>query len=253
MTRTQSDKPPATAAATVAATSLSRAYRAKVQAKLDEDYDGRLHLVLLIMCSSVGVLAPLLFLDDPSTPLIATVVPASLLYANFVEYALHRWGGHEISWQNTAMKKFHKYHAIVHHSYFGGGDWRTEGDRDLYFILFPAWIYVLWVCCGAVPLVLLSWLSGPTSNVNGWLLAVSCGSFALVQYEVLHSFGHNALPAAMQRAFARCPPLVRIQRRHRIHHSKGKCNFCITWPLADMAFGTLDETVPASEDGVVAE
>ena len=42
--------------------------------------------MLLIMCSLVGVLAPLLFLDDPSRPLIFTVVPASLIYANFVEY-----------------------------------------------------------------------------------------------------------------------------------------------------------------------
>jgi hypothetical protein len=154
----------------------------------------------------------------------------------------------------------------VHHSYFHGPDWKATTNRDLFFILFPAWVYMGWLVVGALPLAGAYTLSsggssGSISDVssgnggggtagedwavrNGWLLMAATASFSLLQYEVFHSFSHSALPHPLQAAMESCSVLMRIQRRHRLHHTKGQCNFCITWPFADHLFGTVDDNPP---------
>jgi sterol desaturase/sphingolipid hydroxylase (fatty acid hydroxylase superfamily) len=51
------------------------------------------------------------------------------------------------------------------------------------------------------------------------------------------------LPAALS-ILDQFAAVQRMRRRHRLHHTKGGVNFCITWPLADILFGTLDESAP---------
>ena len=144
----------------------------------------------------------------------------------------------------------------------------------MYFVLFPAWIYVFWLCIGLAPLVPVAWCwwcqlgggaaaaaasatdSSSTSSLPSGggrlrLLAASC-SFSLLQYEVLHSFHHGALPEAAQRLLERMPALRAMRHRHRVHHCSGQRRstcYNITWPLGDWLFGTLGAPAPERGEG----
>ena len=59
----------------------------------------------------------------------------SICYANLVEYCVHRFLYHEL----TSLKKFRKYHAIVHHGFFSKEQWKIQTTDDIFFVLFPSW------------------------------------------------------------------------------------------------------------------
>ena len=59
----------------------------------------------------------------------------SMCYANLVEYCVHRFLYHEL----TSLKKFRKYHAIVHHGFFSKEQWKIQTTDDIFFVLFPSW------------------------------------------------------------------------------------------------------------------
>ena len=140
------------------------------------------------MCASTtGIILPIIWLENPSWMLILTVVPICLLYANIVEYAMHRFVAHEIQWASDPLKTFRKYHAIVHHSFFCDDEWKIDSPQDIFFVLFPGWIYILWAVMGMTPILITlffsfgseDWLSSDTIK-NTWLLASSVGSFTLL-------------------------------------------------------------------------
>ena len=85
--------------------SAARQYRQRVTPRLPSGYDGNRHLLALLIASAVGVVTPLLLLTpDASLALALALVPVGLAYANIAEYALHRWGGHEVRWHNAPLK-----------------------------------------------------------------------------------------------------------------------------------------------------
>merc|ERR1711957_67717 len=220
-------------------------YRQTVRPRLPKSYDGQKHLATLLCASTMGIIVPLIWLNNPSWMLVLTVVPICLLYANFVEYIMHRYVAHVIKWTSDPLKTFRKYHAIVHHSFFCDDEWTIDSTKDIFFVLFPGWIYILWAVMGMTPIFMLNFILGSTEGFassdtvrNAWLLASSTGSFVLLQYEFLHSFNHRALPGFIQTAMEAWPIFQRVQAHHRLHHLIGKCNFCITWPLSDIVFGT---------------
>ena len=174
-------------------------YRRTTRPKLPKSYDGQWHLATLMCASTMGIFVPLYWLKDPSWMLIFTVVPVCLVYANIVEYCMHRYVAHEIRWTSDPLKSFRKYHAIVHHSFFCGGEWKIDNTRDIFFVLFPGWIYILWAVMGMTPIIIMLFFTSGSINQglmssdtirNTWLLASSVGSFALLQYEFLHTFNH---------------------------------------------------------------
>ena len=253
-------------------------YRTRVRRKLPNNYKGSQHLLMLLITSALGMVLPLLSWASGSGSVrtMAMVVPAMLAYANLVEYFLHRFAGHE--WRakgNSVLRTFRFLHAIVHHSFFDCGAeahtpitpsqaplspratpspmMRIEVENDLFFVLFPMWVYGLWACLACLPLLLTAlwcWWHGtqeqPSAIASGDArtihLVVSCLSFSLLQYEVLHTFHHDGLPKGLQSALEALPAFRRMKLRHRIHHSGGKrgCCYNITWPLADWLFGTLE-------------
>lgn len=48
---------------------------------------------------------------------------------------MHRFLYHEL----TSLKKFRKYHAIVHHGFFSKEQWKIQTTDDIFFVLFPSW------------------------------------------------------------------------------------------------------------------
>lgn len=230
--------------------SAAREYRRRVRTRVSRSYDGHQHLFALLITSAVGVVAPLLFLRSGyhRSPLVPVVVALGLAYANIVEYVLHRWFAHAVRWTNPVLAAFKKYHSKVHHTFFAGEDWMVDdGVTDLYFVLFPSWIYLLWAAIGVAPL-----LCGATTFVfaetdpyglsltDCALLLSACGAFQLFQYELLHAYSHRALPRWLQGCMEATRLFDGVMWRHRRHHklNDGR-NYNITWPLADFAFGTL--------------
>jgi len=125
-------------------------------------------------------------------------------------------------------------------------------------VLFPSWIYLLWVALGLAPLLcvlLLARRGGALSAAGGdgaaagaaplqladcALLLSACGAFSLLQYELLHAFSHRALPPWLQGRMQATGWFAGVMARHRRHHKRNDgLNYNITWPIADVLFGTL--------------
>jgi hypothetical protein len=211
-------------------------YRQRVRRKLASTYSGSVHLAALLLCSSTGAVVPLLLVADWRTAFQSAVIV--MVYANFVEWGIHRYGGHVIQWKFPLLRAFHKYHAVVHHTFFQGQQHaNVESDRDLFFVLFPAWVYVGWLLVGFLPASLV--LSRTSWQRDAVLGALSASALALAQYEALHTFCHRGLPRRLQATLELSQTLVALQRRHHKHHARPGCNYNITWPLADWTLGTL--------------
>ena len=225
------------------------AYRARVQPKLPGDYSGGKHLGSLLLASSIGALLPLAFVTWEAKSALL-MFPTALVYGNFMEYAFHRFGGHAREPYTAPARAFRKYHSQVHHTFFSGALWTVGSPRDLYFVLFPAWVYLAWLVVSSVPVVLASTtgLLGGLLSRDACLLALSAGSVTLLQYEALHAFHHDGLPETLQRVLMEMPAFRGMQRRHRRHHARPGTNFSIMWPLADLVFGTLDDDGGAGGD-----
>ena len=248
-------------------------YRERVRPKVPSSYDGTWHLLSLLGASSVGTVLPLVCWvasEGATWKELVTVVPCGLLYANLVEYCIHRFGAHHGGARHSSsvssrtsrlpapLRAFRFYHAVVHHSFFHGAGEAMEAEQpsDLYFVLFPSWVYFGWLACGLVPLIAPSawcWWHLRPEHSEGYgplarvlLLAAACASFSLWQYEVLHTFHHGALPQPLQACLEHVPVLRLMRRRHRIHHGAGRGKGCfnITWPVGDMLFGTLTTIDP---------
>ena len=210
-------------------------YRDRVRQKVPPFYNGQHHIFILLVASLIGTIVPLAFwvADGGSISEFLLIVPFALTCCNIFEYLMHRFGGHSaLASLIPLLKLVRFYHSVVHHTFFGGGATSdAELPDDVFFILFPRWVYMVWLLSSALPL-----LVAPAS----WLLVVACASYSLLQYELFHTFHHGALPPRVQAWLESIPALRAMKRRHRLHHS-GACDTCfnITWPLADRFFGTF--------------
>ena len=194
-------------------------YRARIRLRLPKSYQGQMHLLLLLVASILGTALPLLSYSG-GWLLAAFVVPPTLLYANALEYCLHRYAGHEwVSSSIPPLRLFRKYHAVVHHAFFEGGasSMKIETNRDIYFVLFPSWVYAFWATGGIAPMAV-----GVGAGSNVLSLILSALSFSLFQYELLHTFHHQGLPSRIQAALEAVPVLRRMKRRHALHHGVGR-------------------------------
>ena len=234
-------------------------YRDRMRPKVPRGYSSQGHLLCLLGTTTLGTLLPLgCWLSNASNSWaqFAIFVPCALVYANLAEYFIHRFGGHHTALRSSRIKPlklFRFYHAVVHHTFFSDGDsFAAEEPEDLFFVLFPAWVYLGWLLCTAAPMAVLPlilWRGSDSSSGGGggeWRssgavqLLLASASFSLLQYELLHTFHHQALTPSLQRWLERVPALRTMQRRHLRHHSgTRKGNYNITWPWSDYCFGTL--------------
>ena len=194
-------------------------------------YRGELHygftvgFALLIGCWSISRL------DHPSW-MDLWVIPFIIIYANFVEYFVHRIPLHR---RIPGLGVLYERHGIQHHRYFTDRDISIISPLQMYYVLFPAVAIVFFIPLAAGPVsFLIGHLFGP--NV-GWLaLLASAGYFAW--YETFHLANH--LP--MSHSVHRVPGLSALCKYHRLHHHPAyskQYNFNVTFPLADWIFGTL--------------
>jgi sterol desaturase/sphingolipid hydroxylase (fatty acid hydroxylase superfamily) len=127
----------------------------------------------------------------------------------FLEYVIHRWGGHDRRFRKTPFGQEHTRHHI-----------------DDYFA--PTWKKLL-AALGvtAIASVVATSLVGAAAG-----LAYVAGLMTFYGvYEVLHRIEHT---------HAGIGPYGRWARRHHFHHHfvDGRANYGVTSPLWDMVFGT---------------
>ena len=158
-------------------------------------------------------------------------VPATFLFANFVEYRAHRGVMHH---RTPPFGLVFDRHTPAHHGFYTHEAMAAESPRDYYMVLFPPVLIVFFFGLFALPVgLLLAWLT--TANVARLFVATAVGYF--LTYEWLHFAYHQPPDGFIGRRW-----LVRkLRAHHTLHHDVArmqKWNFNITFPICDALFGT---------------
>ena len=193
-------------------------------------YSGWLHLGFT---SSVclGVLALALLSLHRVAPWELLIVVATFLYANTVEYLLHRFPMHR---RFDPLRILHTRHTLQHHRFFTSRAMSYETSRDFKMVMFPPTMVVLFVVTALPAWYLIGLLA--SGNASWLFLATAVGYF--LSYELLHFAYH--LPE--DSFIARLPFMAALRRHHTAHHDvklMSLYNFNVTFPICDRLFGTI--------------
>lgn len=164
----------------------------------------------------------------------ALVVPSTFLFANLVEYLVHRGPMHR---RKKLLPILYERHTLRHHRFFTREAMACDSAADFPIVLFPP--VMLLVVLGGVALPVALLLFAVATPNAGWLFVATAMAYFLT-YEWLHFAYH--LPERSLLAKSR---LVRaLRRRHALHHDLARMaheNFNITFPICDWLFGTLGQ------------
>lgn len=190
--------------------------RAAARAEIGPLYSGLLHFAFTNLVG-LGVIAYAAWqVREPRWSLLT--VPVTFLYANAVEYFLHKGPMHH---RAPLLRMLHARHTVLHHSVFTHDAMKVESARDFKLVLFPAWLVVFFFGLFAVPAGLaLRLILG--ANVAALFVITAMAYFLL--YEWFHLAAH-----------------LGFGRHHAAHHDPRAMtahNFNITFPICDKLFGT---------------
>lgn len=170
-------------------------------------------------------------LDQPSIE-DAWIIPAMIVYANFIEYFVHRIPLHR---KIRGLGILYERHAVQHHRYFTDRDISIITPLQMYYVLFPAPAIVIFIPLAAGP---VSGLIGGIFGANAGWMALLTSALYFAWYETFHLANHLPLTHWVHRI----PGLSDLCRFHRMHHHPAyakQFNFNVTFPLADWVMGTL--------------
>lgn len=207
------------------------AFRARHRAEhIGPRYSGWLHFAT----TSIGSLAAIgLAISRVSHPRWweLACVPVFFLIANLGEYFGHRGPMHH---RRRGLGLIFERHTLQHHQFYRHDAMAADSPRDFQMVLFPPVMLVFFLGGLAAPIGLVLGLLG-TANL-GWLFAATGVAYFLT-YEWLHWSYHQPADSRIGRL-----ALVRVLRRHHtLHHDVTRMtsvNFNITFPIADVVFGT---------------
>lgn len=159
------------------------------------------------------------------------VIPITFIYANLVEYAVHRFPMHR---PFKKLKLLFRRHARQHHRFFTDRAMQFESISDLAAVLFPPYLIAFFIVFFAIPVgLLLSFIATP--NI-AYLFAITAFAY-FINYEIFHTIYH--LPDEHWIYKSR---FMRNLRLLHLHHHDQKLmshyNFNITYPISDWLFGT---------------
>ena len=159
------------------------------------------------------------------------IVPCAFLFANWVEYRVHKGPMHH---KRRPSQILFERHTRQHHVYFDEGHMSARNAREYYWVFFPWWAVGLVVVTAAV-FALPLWLF-VAHNLG--LLFFAVGIAYYLVYEWLHLAYHLPPQSAIGRL-----AMVRVLRcLHTAHHDTALMtlqNFNITFPIFDWLSGTL--------------
>ena len=210
-----------------------RAFREDYRAEtIEPGYSGWRHLALVTgICATAIVLA----LRTVGTVgwLELLVIPVSWVFANLVEYAVHRGPMHHLG----KIARLYKRHTSEHHRFFSRELMAVDETRDFHVTLFPAWLSLFFVGLIGAPSAALVYL---LLGLDVALLFYAAVVFYYLAYEWIHLAVHMPEDSALGRI-----RLIRAGRHHHaLHHDPAKmrrANFNFAFPLGDWLFGTLEK------------
>jgi hypothetical protein len=193
-------------------------------------YSGAGHLAFILVFGLGGIAIAIGQLDSVSL-LEWLTVPVAFVYANFCEYAGHRWVMHRPV--RGLGLVFHR-HTHQHHRFFTARFMAMDSRLDFRAVLFPPLLMVFFFGAFALPVgVALALLL----SANVALLFLITALAYYLNYELLHLAYH--LPESSR--WFRLPGLKTLRRLHHSHHEPATMshrNFNITYPIFDWIFGT---------------
>ena len=219
--------------------SFREAYRAE---HVGPRYSGGLHF-LFTSIGSLTVIALAAAHVEALTLGELFTVPATFLFANYVEYRGHKGPMHR---RRRGLSLLFERHTQQHHRYYTHEAMSFETTRDFKMVLFPPAMLLFFLGAVAAPIGTLLFLVA-SRNVALLYLATAMGYF--LTYELLH-FCHHLPPDHLA---ARIGVLRRLRTSHQTHHDPAlmsSCNFNITFPICDRVFGTARKgPPPGAHDG----
>jgi hypothetical protein len=202
-------------------------------------YPGRAHFAFTSLGSLAIIAATLAMVRDPR-PLELLTVPVTFVFANLVEYLAHRGPMHH---RRRGLGLVHTRHTLQHHRFYTREAMTCESTADYQMILFPPVMLLFFFGGVAVPVgLLVYWLA----TANAALLFTATAMAYFLTYEILHLAYHVDDASWL----ARLPGRRFLRRRHALHHDPAlmtTCNFNVTFPICDFAFGTSRDAAHASD------
>ncbi len=207
------------------------AFRARHRARnIGPRYHGWAHLGVTTLGSLAAIVVCAVMVDAPSRAELVTI-PVSFLVANFGEYVGHRGPMHH---RRAGLAILFDRHTGQHHRFYTHEAMAADSPRDFQMVLFPPAMLLFFLGALAAPIGALLYVA-IAPNV-GWLFAATAISYFLT-YEWLHFSYH--LPADSM--IGRNGLVRRLRHHHTAHHDPQRmtrCNFNITFPIADVVMGT---------------
>lgn len=160
-----------------------------------------------LACTALAVIAP-----HYSAVWFTASATAGFVWANWFEYAYHRWFQHN----DGPMAKFHDEHHI---------HWRTE-DEPAHVPFDSAWLLVLVILVNTAPFLAADYFLG-------WAITPGlCFGFAV--YSALSQELHWMIHVEKVPGFLRW-----CQKHHLRHHARGDRAYNVFLPIFDLLAGTM--------------
>lgn len=197
------------------------------------------HLARTVLVCTL-LLAGSIYLARLAEPVDWLLVILFIVFANFIEWAFHRYPMHRPMDFPPGARLLYLNHALIHHRAFLHNSMPLNNNRELGLVLMP-WYTMLLVLALGLPVALLGWaLRGPGILGIFYIMAV----LYYMAYEVLHALYHTN-DTTRQRLGLKNNRLFRFLRAHHAHHHRldrmSKVNFNVTFPLADAILGTREQ------------
>ena len=193
-------------------------------------YRGEVHFAITNV-SSLGIVWLALRGVSHPTWLDLAFAPVAFVFANYVEWRIHRGPLHH----PTRAAFLYRRHTLLHHAAFHDDAMAVRSWRELRMVLFP-WPTVLAAALIDLPLLFaIGWLVSP--NAGRIFFAVALG------YYLLYEWCHLAYHLPETSWLARNALMRRLRTTHTRHHDPRRMmhkNFNVTFPIFDALMGTLD-------------
>lgn len=163
------------------------------------------------------------------------IVPAYLVLANLIEYAMHRLLMHRPLWPRA----FYRGHTLGHHRAFHHDSMEIGAWLELELVMMPWFSLAFFFAAVAPAVAIVARVFG--RGAAGLFLLTAVGTFVL--YEGLHALYHFPLPALRRLRLLNNRPFRFLYEHHRHHHRLPRMrwtNFNISLPLADCCFATVE-------------
>jgi hypothetical protein len=192
-------------------------------------YSGPLHFVFVNLLA-VSMIAFCLTRVKHWGWLEIALVPITFLYANFVEFFVHKGPMHRLT---KGFALIFTRHTLHHHFVLTDDTFEIETPQDMKMVLFPPYLLIFLIVFFGLPIHFLA--RGISDNGAAQVIAATAILYFL-NYEWFHLIYH--LPAHWP--LGRLKWIKGLREHHRVHHDKAlmsRYNFNITFPIADRVFG----------------